>query len=374
MTRRVSLIILTAVLWACAGQAFAMESGPCSNPDHEFDLLVRQEQAVLEQRGVILHDASLTRYLQTVADKLWEQIPTALDPPVVMVIADPRLQAFTYPNGYCYLSTGILALASNEDQLAMIVSHELVHYAHQDSVKLYSHIQTTSFKKNGIQAGHWHRAVASRGIKGEIDAAEQRADEEGLSILRKSGYCEREAAALMHAFMKTPQIQGDPESEAYFKIRAQFMEAQLAHVDSRSCCSPETPDSPDAYWARIAPALMANARAALQGGDWDQADDSVSKFMTWKPDDARANYIKGELLRRRNDDAGKKQCIGYYEKALRNDPGFSLAYRALGELHFKAGRYDAARPYFETFLSLAPRDDASKYIEGYLDRCSTVKP
>jgi uncharacterized protein HemY len=55
--------------------------------------------------------------------------------------------------------------------------------------------------------------------------------------------------------------------------------------------------------------------------------------------------------------------------ALKIDPKFPLAHRALGELHFKAGRYQMAKPYFEAFLSLAPQDDAREYIKGYLRQC-----
>ena len=70
--------------------------------------LAAQEQAALEQRGVVLHDTSLSSYLQTVAERLWEQVPTDLSTPTVNVVMDPRMQAYAYPNGYCFVSTGIL--------------------------------------------------------------------------------------------------------------------------------------------------------------------------------------------------------------------------------------------------------------------------
>jgi len=129
-------------------------------------------------------------------------------------------------------------------------------------------------------------------------------------------------------------------------------------------------DGPHAFYLNhIAPALVANAQVALQRGDWDQADCSISKFLLLRPDDARAYFIKGEILRRQNDRQDENQCVGYYEKALNIDPKFPLAYQALGELHYKAGRYQTAKPYFEAFLHLAPQDDAGEYIKGYLRQC-----
>ena len=372
MIRRIGLAVWIAMIWVWASPASAMESGPAPNLMHGLDRLAQQEQTALEQRGVVLREASLTQYLQAVAGHLWKQVRTDLDPPEIIVIADTRIQAFAYPNGFCYLTTGMLSRLANEDQLAMIISHELVHYAHQDSAELYRYVQTTSFDK-AMQSSHWFPAT-QKVIRREIDAAEHRADAEGLSILKKSGYCEQEAISLMLDLAKILQNQAPPEFSSYLETRTRFIEAQLDQAHDQFACTPTTDSGPESYLHKIAPALIVNAQAALQSGNWDQADTSISRFLTMKPDSARANYLKGEILRRRNDDTGREQCMGYYEKALKNDPDFALAYRALGELYFKAGRYDAAKPYFETFLSLAPQDDARKYIEGYLDRCSITKP
>jgi tetratricopeptide (TPR) repeat protein len=147
------------------------------------------------------------------------------------------------------------------------------------------------------------------------------------------------------------------------------MTAIIGQAQGSVACTSAGDGDQDYFLNRIAPALMANAQAAITCGDWNQADKSIYKLMVLKPDDARAYYLKGEIQRRGNDGDGKIQCIGSYSKALEIDPEFPLAHRALGELHFKAGRFQTARPYFEAFLSLAPQDDASEYIKGYLRQC-----
>jgi beta-barrel assembly-enhancing protease len=153
------------------------------------------------------------------------------------------------------------------------------------------------------------------------------------------------------------------------KNRIKTMKARIGQTQGCFSSRSANDGNPDFFLAHIAPALMANAQAALTCGDWNQADQSISKFLVLKPDDARAYYLKGEILRRRNDGDDKNQCIGSYMKALKLDPEFPLPHRALGELHFKAGRFQTAKPYFEAFLSLAPQDDASAFIEGYLRQC-----
>jgi tetratricopeptide (TPR) repeat protein len=87
------------------------------------------------------------------------------------------------------------------------------------------------------------------------------------------------------------------------------------------------------------------------------------------PDDARPYYLQGEMMRLRSDRDTETQRMAYYEKALQLDPQFPLAHRALGELYFKAGHYQLAKPYLERFLSLAPGDESSAFIEGYLRQC-----
>jgi Flp pilus assembly protein TadD len=147
------------------------------------------------------------------------------------------------------------------------------------------------------------------------------------------------------------------------------MKTRIGRSRDSVACGSATHGNPGFFFTRIAPALMANAKTALTCGDWNQADQSISKFLALKPDDARAHYLKGEILRRRNDGDGKNQCMGSYLKALKIDPEFPLAHRALGELHFKAGQFQTAIPYFEAFLSLAPQDGAREFIKGYLRQC-----
>ena len=345
-------------------------AAPAAAPDQTTRLwrLAAQEQAALEQRGVVLHDASLSSYLQTVAERLWEQVPTDLNTPTVNVVMDPRMQAYAYPNGYCFLSTGILNQVENEDQLAMILAHEMVHYLRQHTAALYNHFQMTSHG-TGLPYADQSQAAGELAMKQKIDAAECQADVEGLAILKAAGYCEAEVLSLMSNLLNSLQDQGSGETVGRLESRIKTMKTRIGPKRDRVSCTSAIDGNPDLFLNRIAPAMMANAQAALTFGDWNQADQSISKFLALKPDDARAHYIKGEVLRRRNDGDGKNQCIGSYLKALKIDPAFPSAHRALGELHFKAGRFQTAKPYFEAFLSLAPQDGSREFIKGYLRQC-----
>jgi predicted Zn-dependent protease len=330
--------------------------------------LAAQEQAALEQRGVVLQDAVLSAYLQSVARRLWQQAPSDLDAPTIKVFMDPRMQAYAYPNGVCFLSTGILNRLENEDQLAMILAHEMVHFLRQHTAALYDHFQLTA-QSTGLPYADQSQAPGGLALKQKIDAAEYQADDEGLVIFRAAGYCPSEVLPLMSNLLNSLQDQGSAETIERLEGRIETMKSHISRSRDGVRCMSATAGDPGFFLNRIAPALMANAQAALNCGDWDQADQSISKFLALKPDEAGAHYLKGEILRRRNDGDGQRQCIGSYLKALKIDPGFPPAHRALGELHFKAGRFQAAKPYFEAFLSLAPQDGAREFIKGYLRQC-----
>lgn len=372
MTPRRCIVAWMLLLWAWVPPASAIDTPATLDYAHRLWRLAAQEQATLEQRGIVLHDDSLTSYLQTVAARLWQQVHTDLEPPAIGVIMDTRMEAYAYPNGHCYLTTGILDQIETEDQLAMIIAHELVHYVRQHTAELYGHLQMPS-PETGLKYADRPRMASVYAMAEKIDAAETQADKEGLSILIGAGYCEADVLPLMSNLTKSVQNQGASEAVKQLQDRTLFMKTLLDQAHGRSSCPPSTGADQEFYIHRIAPALIANAQAALRHGDWDQGDRSVTKFLLLKPDDARAYFIKGEILRGRNDGDGQYQSAGYYERALKIDPEFALAHRALGELHFKAGRYGMAKPFFETFLSLAPHDDESAYIQGYVRLCQDLQ-
>jgi len=368
MTIRRYFVILVLLLLAWSAPVLAMDAGRALRQSQRLWRLAAQEQAALDQRGVILHDASLSIYLQAVVNRLWEHVDTELSLPTIKVIKDTRMQAYAYPNGYCFLTTGMLNQIDNEGQLAMIIAHEMVHYIRQHTTELYDHYHKSA-PEIGLQYADRAQPSGGEDIEKKIDAAEYQADQEGLSIMENAGYCGTEVLALLSNLIKNMQDEGRPATVDRLKNRLKYIQTMLHNSQGESSCDSAADEGHALYLNRVAPAFIANAQVALQRGDWDQADRSISVFQILKPADARAYYLKGEILRRRNVGDAKNQCIGYYEKALEIDPTFPPAQRTLGELYFKAGRYQKAKSYFEAFLSLAPQDDARAYIKGYLLQC-----
>ena len=53
----------------------------------------------------------------------------------IVVIKDPYLNAFAFPNGVIYIHTGMLARMDNEAQLAALLAHEMSHCIHRHTLR-----------------------------------------------------------------------------------------------------------------------------------------------------------------------------------------------------------------------------------------------
>jgi tetratricopeptide (TPR) repeat protein len=96
----------------------------------------------------------------------------------------------------------------------------------------------------------------------------------------------------------------------------------------------------------------------------------VERFLALIPDDARAYFLLGEILRQqgRQDDAAA--AIRYYEKSISLNPSLPEPHKAMGLIHYKDGEKGLAKKYFESCLLLSPDTIDKAYIQGYLKLCA----
>ena len=103
-----------------------------------------EEQQALEKSIPMFRYPQLDTYVANIANRLWQQVDTDLPPIQVRIVEDPRLNALAYPNGIVYLTTGLVAHTQNEDQLAIIIAHEMSHYVLRHSLSAFDHLQYSS--------------------------------------------------------------------------------------------------------------------------------------------------------------------------------------------------------------------------------------
>ncbi len=93
---------------------------------------------VIKEFGGLYDDAGVTRYVSA----LGGQIAKATELPdqnyTFTVLDSPVVNAFALPGGYVYITRGLMALASDEAELAGVLGHELGHVVARHAAQRYS--------------------------------------------------------------------------------------------------------------------------------------------------------------------------------------------------------------------------------------------
>ena len=133
------------------------------------------------------------------ADRRWEYA----------VFESNDANAFVLPGGRMGVTTGLLRMVRNDDQLAAVIGHEVAHAAAQHAAERYSQTAAASIALQGAQG-----ALGSTSRVGQAVAAfggagaqlgfllpfsrqhELEADRLGVEYMQRAGYDPREAVAL----------------------------------------------------------------------------------------------------------------------------------------------------------------------------------
>jgi hypothetical protein len=170
------------------------------NAQQEMDL-GDAAAAQFQSRHRVTNDPQLTSYLQDIGGRLLKHLPPTGLKFQFFLIDLSYANAFSLPGGRVYVSTKIIALTRNEDELAGIIGHELGHIAtHQlaidVSLMLNSLLGVTQvsdrrdiFDKYNRMLENWRRKPeALRGKRGHAQEREEAADSVGLYAMAAAGY------------------------------------------------------------------------------------------------------------------------------------------------------------------------------------------
>ena len=125
---------------ALASALFALACG-ANTPtrEHPREVILRSEdvdhkvgeesaQDVKAQLGLI-ESSELVAYVEKVGSRLARHAPNRNFEYSFQIVDQETPNAFALPGGYIFVSRGLLALTNNEDELANVLGHEIVHVA-----------------------------------------------------------------------------------------------------------------------------------------------------------------------------------------------------------------------------------------------------
>jgi tetratricopeptide (TPR) repeat protein len=324
----------------------------------------------------LYRDADLENYLNHIAAKLQKNSGSRVPTIEIKVIKDPTLNAFAFPNGVIYVHSGILARMENEAQLAALLSHEMVHCIHRHYILAQRSIENRTlapgpaFQEVTKLRNRIGRRISTCRFTREL---ETEADRVGLDLMVKSNYDPKEILTLFELMQLEIDVEGI--REPYFFGTHPPVRQRIYNVNHwlaknyrgkiTGVINAET------YQSRISRLSLDNVRMDLRRGRFSIAQKTVEKLLVRMPDNARAYYLLGEILRQRGQHDDAAAAKKYYEKSISLNPSFPEPHKSMGLIHYKDGEKNLAKKYFESCLLLSPDAIDKAYIQGYLKLCTT---
>jgi predicted Zn-dependent protease len=301
----------------------------------------------------------------------------------VLVVKDPYLNAFAFPNGTIYVHTGILARMDNEAQLAALLAHEMSHCTHRHALRAFRMVKDRPAFIASVQQTLAGLAMVQElarflGLTGSMAAVsgytrdfETEADCAGLDLLLKADYDANEALNLFAHLKEEIEIEGIKEPYLFgTHPKVQERIDNIARLlKEKGAAKKGGLRNAAIFLSKVSNAVLENARLDLRIGRYTLARKGVGKYLQVHKDDAHAYYLMGEIFRQRDQAGDTKIAMDYYEKAISMDPSYAEPLKAVGLIHYKAGHKLLARKFFESCLALAPDTPDKAYIQGYIRQC-----
>lgn len=342
-----------------------------------------KEQKELDGSGLLYRDYELENYLNRIAKKMQANSIAPDFRFQIKVLKDSNLNAFAFPNGVIYLHTGILSRMDNEAQLAALLSHEITHCTHRHSLRVIrsisdrpaylAAIQETLAKISMVQ-----EVARVLGVTGSMAAVtgytrelETEADLVGLDLTAKANYDARETLKLFDHLKQEIEAEGD--REPFFFGTHPNVEQRIDNASKwlaeRTTDTDKKIKNTEEFQHRIQEVVLTNVRLDLSLGRFEIARKTVENYLRTRPDDARAYFLYGEILRQRDRPDDAKTAAEYFRKSIALDPSLPGPHKAMGLILYKEGEMRLAKKYFESCLRLSPNDSDSAYIRRYLKNC-----
>lgn len=379
------LSAVVVLLAFSASDALAQARPPGLRPDPssvEAGLWDRSEEMEMRLRtgGRVIEDEALNRYVRDVTCRL---APEYCDELRVYVTNQPALNATVTPNGMIDIWSGLLLRATNEDELAFVLGHEVSHYAENHTIERWNQVKTTMSVTMAISVGVG-AAGAYYGVdtSGFIDLAyygamaaifsygrghENQADELGLARAVAAGYDPSAGVRLWQSAQAETAASDFPTVRRREAWGSAFRSHPLTseRIDNlRRLANGRTgADAPDRHRAAIRPHLAAWLRDDLRRRDFGQTLSIIDRLGASGEDAGVLEFFRGEVYRIRRTDGDLERARASYQRAIEFPDAPAEAWRELGEINRRLGDRDSALAAFQEYLERAPGADDLWLVE-----------
>jgi len=230
MTRKILIAVILALpLMGLGGCSTNPATGKSSftafmSPEKEKAVGAKEHPKIIEQFGGVYDAPELGFYVARIGGKLagYSELPD-LDY-TFTILNDQKVNAFAVPGGYVYITRGLLAIATDEAEMAGVLAHEIGHLVARHTAQRYSATMATNI---GLQvlgvlgsvagAPTGTGQLASYGAHAALQSysreQELEADRLGVRYLSRAGYDPDSMTGFFHKLQAHTKLQAAMRGE-----------------------------------------------------------------------------------------------------------------------------------------------------------------
>jgi len=199
---------------------------------------------VISQMG-IYDDSLKTAFVNKLGQNLVNKLDVKLFDYNFSIVDRSEPNAFALPAGHIYVTRGLMVLANNEDQLAGVIGHEIIHSQKRHTIKqMRKSILPGLLQIPGALAGVFSPGLAvalsplTAGSKAIIASYgrghEKEADELGISIAAKAGYKPTELAVILASLSAEVALLTGEEEKKNWLSDHPYTPKRLTYINKQS--------------------------------------------------------------------------------------------------------------------------------------------
>ena len=158
----------------------------------------------LRQRGMVLADAQVTAYLNSIGQSIVTYADQNGVPFTFFAVRSAGINAFALPHNFIGINAGLMLATEREDELAGVIAHEIAHVSQKHIVRAIADMKRMAIPLAAAMVASAALAAASKqagqaamvgsmaaGAQHQINftrANEQEADRIGMRLLAKAGF------------------------------------------------------------------------------------------------------------------------------------------------------------------------------------------
>ncbi len=325
----------------------------------------------LQQYYVLATDPFLTSYLNRVGQKLVAQMGPSPYNYRFFILEDPSINAFAVPGGYVFISTGMIRLMDQEDELAGVLAHEVSHiYARHIARQMEKAKITNITGLVGALAGIFLGAAGAPLMVGSVAAGqsamlkysrdfEREADSFAFKWLVKANYNPRGLVSIFRKMNRQRWFEGGDipvylSTHPDLDSRLVDLGHQFSHYQGQL---PAEHNNPEFQYFTI--------RLGSTCGNPGQLLRRMTQESAQEPQNPACHYGRALALARLEH---SEEALAAFQQALKLAPGNYLIQRDLAVYYFDRNRYPEALKLLEELARRQPQDEVVLYYLGRISQ------